>query len=312
MHYPEDGGPASGGLDSGGPVALVVIGHAGLATDQTASGTATALGGSGYAVAATASAILAGVAQVGLVAQVGTDLDWTPTLQGKGLSLAGLAVLPGMSARFVIHQFRDGTRSFGSELGVAATPRLDLFPDAYLHAEHVHLGSAPPEQQLTWLRFLRDRGSAARISVDMFEYFVETEPHASREACELADLLFMNETEYEGLYSADIYPKSPVVLKHGAAGAELIRDGMRHHVRAPVVHEVDPIGAGEVLAGALLALHARGLSEEQALRYAVAAATSSITEFGVDGPLLAAELIRIGTEVSRSGRSAAFPASPSR
>ena len=152
--------------------------------------------------------------------------------------------MPGASARFVIHQFRDGSRSFGSELGVAGTPRLDLFPDAYLDAEHVHLGTAPPQQQLTWLRFLRDRGSAARISVDMFEYFVETEPHASREACELADLLFMNEAEYAGLYSADIYPKAPVVLKRGAAGAELVRDGMRHHVRAPVVHEVDPIGAG--------------------------------------------------------------------
>jgi sugar/nucleoside kinase (ribokinase family) len=136
--------------------------------------------------------------------------------------------------------------------------------------------------------------------VDMFEHFVGTEPDASREACELADLLFMNETEYEGLYSAGIYPKSPVVLKHGAAGAELIRDGMRHRVGAAVVHEVDPIGAGEVLAGVFLALRARGLSEEHALHYAVAAATRSVTEFGVDGPLLAAELTRIGTEVSRS------------
>jgi sugar/nucleoside kinase (ribokinase family) len=114
----------------------------------------------------------------------------------------------------------------------------------------------------------------------------------------MADFLFMNQVEYAGLYGTDAYPKAPVVLKRGADGAELIRDGMEHHVPAAPVREIDPIGAGEVLAGVFLALHAQGLSEEGALRHAVAVATSSVTEFGVDGPQRSAALARISAEVA--------------
>lgn len=274
--------------------ALVVIGHVGFATDRTATGSKVVVGGSGYAAAAAAATLFNG--QVGLVAQVGTDLDLA-VLRGKGLNLMGVAVLPGASARFLVHQFPDGTRSFESDLGVAADLRLDLFPETYLQAMHVHLGTMPPRQQLTWLKFLQGRGAVAKISVDMFEHFVATEKAACREVCDLADLLFMNQDEYAGLYGADSYPKSPVVLKHGANGAEFVRDGMRHPVPAPRVLEVDPIGAGEVLAGVFLALHIQGLPEERALRHAVAAATSSVTEFGVDGPQRTSALNRIGAEV---------------
>lgn len=137
----------------------------------------------------------------------------------------------------------------------------------------------------------------------MFEHFVATENDACRAACDLANLLFMNQVEYAGLYGNDGYPKSPVVLKRGVDGAEFIRDGMTHRVRAPQVHEVDPIGAGEVLAGVFLALHVQGLPEEHALRHAVAAATNSVTEFGVDGPRRAAALTRIRVQVASSPRS---------
>lgn len=297
MAYPEATDPARrqtappGSRES---VMLVIIGHVGLATDHTVTGTSVVTGGSGYAVAAAAATLFDG--HVGLVAQVGTDLDLA-VLRDTGLNLDGVVVFPGRSARFHIRQFQNGTRSFESDLGVAADPRLDLFPEPYLHAQHVHLGTAPPRQQLTWLRFLRDKGSTAKISVDMFEHFVATERAACRAVCDLADLLFMNEDEYEGLYSPEAYPKSPVVLKHGARGAEFLRDGMKHPVRAPSVREVDPIGAGEVLAGVFLALHAKGLPEESALHYAVAAATTSVTEFGVDGPLRTLALASIRREL---------------
>ncbi|MGH3281485.1 MAG: carbohydrate kinase family protein [Trebonia sp.] len=252
------------------------------------------VGGSGYAVAAAAAALLDG--QVGLAAQVGPDLDLA-ILRDTGLNLDGVTVLPGRSARFVIHQFTDGTRLFKSDLGVAGEPRLDLFPESYLHARYVHLGTMPPGQQLAWLKFLRDKGITANVSVDMFEHFVATDNVTCRAVCDLADLLFMNEVEYAGLCGTDSHPKPPVVLKHGAEGAEFISDGMRHPVPASPVPEVDPIGAGEVLAGVFLALHALGLSEEPALRHAVAVATSSVTEFGVDGPQRTSVLSRIRTEV---------------
>jgi sugar/nucleoside kinase (ribokinase family) len=292
---PEPSQPEPDG--SGGSEArtdLVLIGHVGFATNRTANGAKTSLGGAGYATAFSASALLNG--RVGLVAQVGQDFDLT-TLSRLNLDMAGVAVLPGASARFYIHQFDDGTRSFRSELGVASAPRLDLFPALYFQARYVHLGTAPPDQQLAWLRFLRDRGCAAQISVDMFEHFVSTEPDACREASDLADLIFLNQVEYNGLYDDENHPKAPTILKHGPGGADFIADGMSRHVSAPNSQEVDPIGAGEVLAGIFLALNARGLQQIEALDYAVSAAARSVTESGVDGPELTKRLALIESQL---------------
>jgi sugar/nucleoside kinase (ribokinase family) len=280
------------------PIDLVLVGHVGWATNENALGTGVSLGGSGYAAAYTASILLGG--RAGLVAQVGQDLnpDGWP---GLGLDLAGLAVLPGASARFHISRLGSGARGFQSELGVAATPRFNTFPEPYFRAGHVHLGTMPPGQQLAWLKFLRDQGFRARISVDTFEHFVSTQPIASREVCDLADLIFMNEAEYHGLYRDNEIPKAPTILKDGPRGADYIADGLTHIASAtPAVQVVDDTGAGEILAGAYLALRAHRLAEDRALGYAVRAASSSVTEFGVDGPHLTRELTAIRDEVHAS------------
>jgi sugar/nucleoside kinase (ribokinase family) len=272
---------------------LVIIGHVGVATDLTASGAVTGPGGSGFAVAFAAAALLGGA---GLVAQVGEDFD-LGVLSALGVGMEGISVLPGASARFRIEQPRDGSLSFTSDLGVAAEPRFDLFPAAYLQARFVHLGSAPPRQQLAWLEFLRARGCQAQVSVDMFEPFVAAEPDACREAGAHADLIFLNDAEYRGLYGGRAHPPVPAVRKHGPGGAEYLAAGTRYRIPAPPASEVDPIGAGEILAGAFLALRARGLAAEQALTYSVAAAARSVTEFGVAGPAVAGELRRIRAEL---------------
>jgi sugar/nucleoside kinase (ribokinase family) len=275
------------------PTDLVLIGHVGFATDRTASGVTTYVGGSGFATAFTAAALLDGV---GLVAQVGEDFD-LEVLQHLPIDMAGVAVLPGASATFVIAQSGDGGLSFGSDLGVAAEPVFASFPPAYFGADYIHLGSAPPRQQLAWLTFLRDKGCRAQISVDMFEPFVAAEPGACREACERADLVFLNEAESRCLYGRRPRPSAPTVLKRGPAGTEFLANGVRQHIPAPLVSEVDSVGAGEILAGAFLALRARGLATDRALSYAVAAAARSVTEFGVSGPAVTGELRRIREEL---------------
>jgi sugar/nucleoside kinase (ribokinase family) len=272
---------------------LVIIGHVGVATDLTVRGSVTGPGGSGFAAAFAAAALLGGA---GLVAQVGEDFD-LGVLSALGIGMAGISVLPGASARFRIEQSRDGSLSFTSDLGVAAEPRFDRFPAAYLQARFVHLGSAPPRQQLAWLEFLRARGCQAQVSVDMFEPFVAAEPDACREAGARADLIFLNDAEYQGLYDGRPHPPVPVVRKHGPGGAEYLAEEVRFPIPAPPVGEVDPIGAGEILAGVFLALRAQGLDPDQALTYAVAAAARSVTEFGVAGPAVAGELRRIRAEL---------------
>ncbi len=288
-----------GHRDDTPPIGLVLVGHAGWATNENAHGTRVSLGGSGYAAAYAASTLLGG--RAGLAAQIGRDLN-LHRLYGLGLDLAGVAVLPGATARFHISRLGGEARVFGAELGVAATPLFETFPEQYFRAAHVHLGTMPPDQQLAWLKFLRDHGFRAPISVDTFEHFVSTQPAASREACDLADLIFINEAEYHGLYRDHEIPKAPTVLKHGPRGADYIADGMTHVASAtPAVQVVDDTGAGEILAGVYLALRARGLAAGRALGYAVRAASSSVTEFGVDGPHLTRELTAIREELPTAG-----------
>jgi len=286
-------GPASG-------VDLVLVGHVGSATDRTPRGTITYTGGSGFAAAFAASALLD--RKVGLVTQVGEDFDLA-SLRLIPIDMQGVAVRPGASARFVMDQFPDGSLSFRSDLGVAAEPGFDSFPAPYLRARYVHLGTAPPWQQLAWLDFLRDRGCHAQISADMFEPFVAAEPETCRQICDRADLIFLNEAEYRGLYHGRRHPSVPTILKHGPGGAEFIIDSARHRFQAPPADEVDPIGAGEILAGAFLALRAQGLAGDRALRYAVAAASQSVTEFGVTGSAVTRELNRVRDELAAERRS---------
>ena len=276
------------------PADLVLIGHAGFATDRTPNGTIRYVGGSGFAAAFAAATLIDEGA--GLVTQVGEDFDGDE-LRRLRLDMAGIAVLPGASARFVIDQFPDGSLRFSSELGVAAEPRFDLFPAAYFDAKFVHLGTAPPQLQLAWLDFLRHKGCHAEISVDMFEPFVAAEPEACRKMCDLADLVFLNEAEYRGICAGRSGPRKPAILKHGPGGAEYLAWGMRYQVQAPAVAELDPIGAGEILAGSLLALRTRGMPTTQALTRAVAAAASSVTEFGVTGSAVTSELRRVRDEL---------------
>jgi sugar/nucleoside kinase (ribokinase family) len=268
-------------------IGLVVIGHVGLSVVRTQAGCQESPGGSGYAVAASAAALIGG--RVGLVAQVGLDFDLSP-LRRLAVDLEGVTRLPGPTARLCIDQFEDGSRAFTADLGVAADAALASFPSAYLGAPFVHLGTAPPKQQLEWLRFLRDRGCPAQISADMFEHYVEADPGTCRELCDQADLVFLNEQEQDGLYDG-AEAKPPRILKGAAKGATLLLAGEpAHHVPAHRTRVVDPTGGGEILAGVFLALRAAGRSADEALEYAVLAATSCVADYGVTGPRLTAEL----------------------
>ena len=288
------GAEGNGGPKERGPE-LVVVGHVGTSIVHAGVVSWTSAGGSGYAVAASAGALIGD--RVGLVAAVGKDFDLAP-LRSRRVDLDGVTELPGSSPRLRVRRLGDGSRSFSAELGVAAAVRTGTFPARYLDADYIHLGTAPPDQQLTWLEYLHECGYRAHISADMFEHYVATYPTASREVCDSVDLIFMNQAEYDGLYGdAQLpVPKAPLIVKRGPFGARLIVDGHPQEVEAPVAQLVDPTGGGEVLAGVFLALRADGLPERRALRYAVRAASSCVADYGVTGSRLIAELEAIRDE----------------
>jgi sugar/nucleoside kinase (ribokinase family) len=277
---------------------LVVIGHVGVSIVLAGSASWTSAGGSGYAAAASAAALIG--RRVGLAAQVGADSDLGP-LRRLRVDLAGVVELPGPAPKLRVREFSDGTRSFSAELGVAATVRPGTFPARYLDAGHIHLGTAPPDQQLTWLEYLRERCCRAQVSADMFEHYVATYPCASREVCDNVDLIFMNQAEYDGLYGdAQLaVPKAPIVVKRDVTRARLLVDGHPEEAEASQPQVADPIGGGEALAGVFLALRVSGRSERDALTYAVRAAASCAADYGVTGSHLTAELDAIRREVTR-------------
>lgn len=71
-----------------------------------------------------------------------------------------------------------------------------------------------------------------------------------------------------------------VVLKLGAEGAIAVTDNNRVRVKAPQMPVEDPIGAGDALAGAMLASLLDGLDVEEALKRAVIAGSLAVTTRG--------------------------------
>jgi ribokinase len=270
-------------------VELVIVGHLAWNEDRTPSGTRTSRGGAAYYCAVGATA---GVPPMtGVVASVGDDFD-VEAVERLGVDTAGVTRAPGRTtARFVITQRGDGSRTFAASWGVAETVDVATLPLAYRRARHVHLATAPPEQQLVWLEHVRGWPRRPTLSVDVFEPFVRSSPEATWRVVQAADLVFLNEEE-AGLLRAgsQLWPPGDVVLKRGAAGAAYYQerhpDALPISAPAPPTRAVETTGAGDALAGAFLALRLLGASPARALEAAVRVASASVTDFGVDHPQL--------------------------
>ncbi|MFC7244557.1 carbohydrate kinase family protein [Catellatospora aurea] len=274
---------------------LVIVGHIGLNEDRTPHGSAVSPGGAAYACARGAAVLDA--TQVGVVATVGDDLSLAP-IRNLGVNLLGVRVARGRSPRFYIDQHPDGRRTFSVDFGIATEAAPDSFPQAYRLTRHVHLATAPPEQQLAWLVHLRRVLPRATISVDMFEHFAERDGALCRQVCRGADLIFMNEEEQRLLFGGHEHPPVPAVVKFGPEGAGYCQDGQLTRVRATREEPVDTTHAGEILAGVFLSLRAYGLPRQDCLAHAVRAAAAKVTQFGVNGDALTATLDRIRAEVT--------------
>lgn len=276
-------------------VNLVVIGHVGINDECSPFGVSRGIGGAGYGCVRGA-AVLA-PERVGLVAVVGTEFDQS-ALRRLGIDTEGVRTLDGPSAHFTIVQHANGDRSPDMSLGVAGQVCLDSFPRNYETADHVHICTAPPEQQLEWIRFLRKLPGHRTISCDAFEYYARLDPARSRTALTDCHLRFLNDEERRLLFIDDDLPL-PAVSKHGAFGASYLEPGRAWQVAADGVTAVDTTHAGEVLAGVFLALRAAAVDPATALRHAVRAATAKVTQFGVDGDHLLGTLSEIRSAVGR-------------
>jgi pfkB family carbohydrate kinase len=150
-------------------------------------------------------------------------------------------------------------------------------------------GSMRPDRQMQVARQLAGCGL---LSADAMRSYVESDPVETQEVLGLADWYFANEEELAALGGRD--PETfrrrwdlvGLVVKRGPGGATLYTEQGSHH--EPAMFDppaVDTTGAGDCLAGAMLArwgqLDGETEALPQALRWGVAAATIGISDIGV-------------------------------
>ena len=218
-------------LGPGGLADMVVIGHAGVSIVHAGVVSRTSAGGSGYAVAASAGALIGRSGRPGSPGGDGLRPRTSQAPQGRPDRRHGTArpvreaAYPRVRRRHPLLQRRTGRRGHRPARDLPpALPGRGPYPPRHRAARSAAgVAGVPARPRLP-----------GQISADMFEHYVATYPCASREVCDNVDLIFMNQAEYDGLYGdAQLpVPKAPLIVKRGSAGARLLVDGHPQEVEA--------------------------------------------------------------------------------
>jgi len=266
-------------------IKTVFIGDIAFNTDITPTKEQTSIGGAAYYSSVGAISAHREISKnpgVGIVAPVGDDFDISYLLNKNINSQGVLVIQGGKTCRFILTQHSDNTREFSAKRFVAEQVNSAIFPQSYFSAKYIHLSTSLPQNYVAWIEFLSCKTNAI-ISADAFETFALQFPQESISALNMSDLIFINEAEANilekhGTVRTDI----PWVLKKGRGGATYIHGTKEINVKAAKVNAIETTGAGDVLAGAFLALLSNGYEIEQALTTAVNIASLSVTQFGVE------------------------------
>jgi sugar/nucleoside kinase (ribokinase family) len=235
----------------------------------------TNLGGAALHIALAATR--AGLAAAPL-SVIGRDLSWLLTdhrlqaLDLDGVAVAGEDESCAFHLTYDVHgDLTDVTARYGAaqHLTEHALHRLDQY-------RRFHVCCRRPLDAARVLTAITAR--AATFSVDFItssaaDYLSDVAhllPHAA--------MVFTSDAEYR-LLAATLDPESlpAVVVTRGAGPATLYRYGSPSAtVQPPTTEAVDLTGAGDTLAGALLAATAAGATDQDALHGAVAAASAKV------------------------------------
>jgi sugar/nucleoside kinase (ribokinase family) len=258
---------------------LDVIGNISVDHTRRPDGrTAVLLGGAALHTALAAHRAGASAAPVSVI---GTDL--AARLPGDprlaGLDFSAVAVANGPTARFDIDYDTSGhvsslTVAYGVADGLTqhALDRIGRDP-----ADAIHVCCRRPLDAAAVLSALAETGR--RFSLDFFVSSAEQMIAAAAPFLAEAAAVFVNAAEYALL--ADAVPSRRlrlVVVTDGPRPARLLRRGrLAAQARPPATDAVEVTGAGDTLAGTLLAALAAGTGDGTALRAAVTAASEHIS-----------------------------------
>jgi cytidine kinase len=238
--------------------------------------------------------------RVGLAGLYSDDLDGeTAAWLRASVDIAGLLRVPGRCLRFDIVYDEAGRVEYAID-GAEAEELISYqhMPEPFTHARGFHLcPTGAPPAQLAMAQALRadPRAATAVVSATTFHNRIIAAFDIVHALWSLVDLLVCNTEEAMLLTKRETpdeargrivdlvrdHQRSPVVVTRGAAGVDIVNAQGLCHVPAYPSRVVDPTGAGESFAGALLAAWVAGKELPQAA--VSAAAIASITVEGI-GP----------------------------
>lgn len=234
-----------------------------------------------------------------VVAVVGEDFPDAvlQDLSERGIDLSGVERAQGKTFRWSGRYAENlaSRTTLDTQLNVFAnfSPRL---PEAYRSTRFVLLGNIQPELQL---QVLEQASAPEFVAADTMNFWISSEPDKLEQVLRQIDLLVVNDEEVRQLAQDHSIKRAAravlamgprgVVVKRGEAGAMLFDEhGIFFTPSYPLEAEVDPTGAGDSFAGALLgylasqpAIDPKTLRE--ALMIAATVASFSVEEVGTRG-----------------------------
>jgi len=270
------------------PSELLVVGSIALDTREGPYGRVREeLGGSAVYFALAASLIM----PVKLCAPVGRDAEWPArhALAGRPIDTAGLEVLDAPTYRWNARQEHGRNVDLGSSDRIYDEwhPRL---PEGF--AGWAFVGSMRPDRQAEAMRGLHHR--ARLLAADAMLSYVKSQPPEAKDVLGRASWFFCNEEEFAALGGAN--PEQfrrewwldGLVVKSGAGGiTSQTADGRLHVPALPQHPAFDTTGAGDAVAGGMLARWLSTGGQRNGLRDAmvcgVACASLTIEAIGIRG-----------------------------
>ncbi|RUS59590.1 ribokinase [Pseudorhodobacter sp. E13] len=218
-------------------------------------------------------------ARVFHIGAIGTDAAWTlEALQRHGVDTSNVTQIKTPTGHAII------------QLDPQAENCITLFPGANRQISDAMaaraLASARPEDTLLMQNETSAQSSTVRLAADMgLRILYSPAPFdltALQEVMAYTSLLLMNEGEAAEMVDAfGALPDCDVIITRGADGAEWHSPKAEPlFMRAFPVTALDTTGAGDCFAGTIAAALDAGLSPEQALRRASAAAALQVTRLG--------------------------------
>ena len=282
-------------------MSVLIVGSMAIDTvDFTSTGERHDLVGGSATYAALAAGLYTDVRMVGVV---GKDFPQTmlESLASRRVDLAGVQVVEGETFRWHGQYSADlsSRSSLATHLNVFEHFKPTL-PSSYRSSRIVLLGNIHPALQSD---VLDQTEKPELVAADTMNFWIQGTPDALKAVLRRVDLLIINEEEARELSGHKAIAKvgralralgpARVVVKQGEYGAFLFDDEGAFHAPAfPIEDVVDPTGAGDTFAGAMLGfLDAHGPVTPSTMRRAVvhgsAVASLCVEHYGPRGTLAA-------------------------